>query len=123
MYLLWTKPFHRWMQREALNAADLRITALEISEGLVDAKLGAGLFKKRIALAGRGKRGGGRSIVAYRQGDRIIFLTGFSKNERADISPAELEALKLLGRCLLTLSIEDIQSALAAGQLQEGEPL
>ena len=37
-------------------------------------KNGGGLYKKRMALAGRGKRGGARTIVAYNKGDVFFFV-------------------------------------------------
>ena len=60
-------------------------------QGLVDADLGGHVVKKRIALPGRGKRGGARTIVATRMTDRWFFLFGFSKNERSDIDKDEMK--------------------------------
>jgi hypothetical protein len=56
-----------------------------------------GLRKRRIPLAGRGKRGGARLITLY-LGPHLpvyaVFL--FAKNERADLSPAQRRALSRL---------------------------
>jgi hypothetical protein len=53
-----------------------------------------GLRKRRIALPGRGKRGGARVITLY-LGDRLpvyaVFL--FAKNERENLSPAQTKIL------------------------------
>jgi hypothetical protein len=35
-----------------------------MAAGLIDADLGGGVLKKRVGLAGRGKRGGVRTLVA-----------------------------------------------------------
>lgn len=117
--LLRTRPFDRWAGAERIDDDDLRATADELMRGLMGARLGAGLFKKRIALSGRGKRGGGRTIVAYREGDRIIFLAGFAKNDRTDLAPAELKALRILGKRLLSLDSRELNDAIAAGFLME----
>ncbi len=89
--------FHRWARREGLADGSLCKAAAEIGDGLVDARLGGFLIKKRVGAAGRGKRGGYRTIVAYRQGDRLVFLYGFAKNEKDNISREEKEALRKLG--------------------------
>jgi hypothetical protein len=39
----------------------------------------------------------GPLFVAYRQGDRLVFLYGFAKNEKDNISREEKEALRKLG--------------------------
>jgi hypothetical protein len=71
--------------------------AAEIESGLVDARLGGFLLKKRIAIGGRGKSGGLRTILAHRQADRVVFLYLFGKNERDNITDMERTALSELG--------------------------
>lgn len=67
-----------------------------MSEGLIDANLGGGVFKKRVGIAGRGKRGGARTLVATNKGDRWFFVFGFEKNQRSNITDNELNALQEL---------------------------
>lgn len=76
----------------------------EIEKGHYEAHLAANLYKKRIALLGRGKRGGARTLIAMRKGDRAFFLYGFAKNKQASISNKELEVLKNLAHDYLNLS-------------------
>ena len=57
-----------------------------------------------MALPGRGKRAGARTLVATRRVDRWFFVFGFEKNERANVNPTELEALQALAGELLALS-------------------
>lgn len=57
-----------------------------MERGLIDADLGGGVYKKRIALPGRGKRGITRTLIATNRANRWIFLTGFEKMNEA-ISP------------------------------------
>jgi hypothetical protein len=89
--------FHRWAKGERLTDAKLCEAAAEIESGLVDARLGGFLVKKRVGAEGRGKRGGYRTIVAHRQGDRLVFLHGFDKNDKDNISQREKKALHKLG--------------------------
>ena len=57
----------------------------EFESGLFEASLGNQLFKKRIALSGRGKSGGTRTILFYQEGKKLIFCFGFSKNEQDNL--------------------------------------
>ena len=54
------RSFARWASRERISSAALIQAVTEMEAGLIDARLGAGLYKKRIGLPGRGKRGGAR---------------------------------------------------------------
>lgn len=90
----------------------------ELEAGLVDA-LGGYVYKKRIGLPGRGKRGGVRTLIAFRQGERAFFMYGYPKNERANISSVELETLRLLAKELLGYSEQGLVKAVNAGELIE----
>jgi hypothetical protein len=113
-----TKWFHRWAAKEGLVDASLGTAAVELEQGLADA-LGGYVYKKRIGLAGRGKRGGVRALVAFRQGERAFFMYGYPKNERANISSDELKALRLLAKVLLGYNEQDLAKAVKAGELIE----
>lgn len=113
-----TKWFHRWAAREGLTDTALQAAVMEMANGLADA-LGGHVYKKRIGLPGRGKRGGVRALIAFRRGDRAIYLYGYPKNERANISDRELEALRLLAAQLLSYSDQDIEKAISADELIE----
>lgn len=114
-----TRHFQRWMRKTELVDADLCKAIEEMSGGLVDADLGGGVVKKRIALAGRGKRGGARTLIATNRGNRWFFVFGFQKNERANISAEELEGLQNLAADLLALADSQLDEAAADGTLQE----
>ena len=91
----------------------------EMERGLIDANLGGGLVKKRVALPGRGKSGSTRTLVATNQLDRWFFIFGFEKNDRDNINAKELKALKTLAADLLRLSSAQIATAITAKALQE----
>ena len=87
--------------------------------GLIDADLGGNVVKKRIAMPGRGKSGGSRTLVATNRGARWFFVFGFEKNARDNINADELAALKKLARDLLKLNDSQLDEAAAVGALQE----
>ena len=86
---------------------------------VIDADLGGGVVKKRVALPGRGKSGGSRTLVATNQVDRWFFVFAFEKNERANISDKELEALRATAADLLKLSSDELDDAVVQEILQE----
>lgn len=90
-----------------------------MANGLFDADLGGGLFKKRIARPGQGKSGGYRTLVATNRGSRWVFVFGFPKNERSNIDTDEEEALKKLAAHLLSLTGQAMAKAKQAGELIE----
>ncbi|ODT96498.1 MAG: hypothetical protein ABS82_04335 [Rhodanobacter sp. SCN 67-45] len=107
------------MGKTGLADPDLFQSVIEMEAGLIDADLGGQLVKKRIALPGRGKRGGARTIVATNRGDRWYFIFGFGKNERANIDKHELRALQELASDLLGQDDKALAAALEADELVE----
>ncbi|MCO5730945.1 type II toxin-antitoxin system RelE/ParE family toxin [Rhizobium sp. SSA_523] len=88
--------FHNWAVAYDVTDATLCVAAREIENGLIDARLGGFLLKKRVAAPGRGKSGSYRTLVGHRQADRLIFVHGFAKNEADNISKSEKLALRKL---------------------------
>jgi hypothetical protein len=96
--------------------------AIERAErGLIDADLGGGLIKQRVARQGQGRSGGCRTIVAYRAKERAVFLFGFAKSERENISTDELLFLRELAKNWLAADAARIRAEIEAGNLQEIE--
>jgi len=85
----------------------------EVEHGLIDADLGGGVIKQRIARRGQGKSGGFRVVILYRRGARAFFVHGFAKSERANISQDELAALKELATEMLAYNEGEITKAVA----------
>lgn len=119
MAIYTTRWFDRWARRQGLAASSLCIAVREMANGLFDADLGGGLFKKRIARPGQGKSGGYRTLVATNKGNRWVFVFGFPKNERSNTDMDEEEALKKLAAHLLSLTAQAITKAKQAGELIE----
>ena len=114
-----TRHFSRWMRKTGLTEAALCKAVVEMDQGLIDADLGGGVMKKRVPLPGRGKSGGARTLVATNRGDRWFFVFGFEKNERANISAEELEALQAIAADLLKLAAKELHAQVETGALQE----
>lgn len=89
-----TRWFDRWTRKQGLTTQGLCRAVREMQNGLIDADLGSGLVKKRIARPGQGKSGGFRTLVATNKGNRWFFVFGFSKSERSNIDEDEEQALK-----------------------------
>ncbi len=90
MQLYKLKAFARFQRRERIADEALMRAVRSAEDGLVDADLGGGLIKQRIARSGQGKSGGFRTIIAYRRGNRAVFLFGFAKSERENLDDDEL---------------------------------
>jgi hypothetical protein len=117
-----TKWLARFVRRERIADASLREAIARAERGLVDADLGGGLIKQRVARQGKGRSGGYRMIVAYRARGRAVFLFGFAKNEQENIDPDELLSLREIAADWLAADAAKIAQALESEFLQEIEP-
>lgn len=115
------KAFNKWAAKEGLSDDVLLAAVDEMARGLVDADLGGHVVKKRVALAGRGKSGGVRTLLAYKVGNKAFFVYGFAKNVRANIKDEELKTLKRYARELLSYSDKLLTEAIKYGELIEVE--
>jgi hypothetical protein len=114
-----TKWFARFARKEDISDKKLSDAVREAEKGLIDGELGGGLIKKRVARAGKGKRGGYRTIIVYRAGILSVFVYGFPKSAKANLSAGELDAYQKLAQVYLSLSDADMAKALSAGELEE----
>ncbi len=114
-----TRHFSRWMRKTELTDNALCSAVNEMMQGLIDADLGGHVVKKRVGLAGRGKRGGARTLIATNQGNRWFFIYGFEKNDRANIADDELEGLQDIAAQLLALSVSQLDEAVQDASLKE----
>jgi len=80
-----TKWLARFARRERIADKSLREAIERAERGLIDADLGGGLIKQRVARQGQGRSGGYRTIIAYRAKERAVFFYGFAKNDRENI--------------------------------------
>ena len=119
MRLFKTKPFARFAAKEGIADAVLRDAIRRAEAGLVDADLGSGVIKQRLARPGQGKSGGFRSIVLFRRQATAFFVYGFAKNDRDNIDRQELKAFRLLAAEMLALNDKELQAAIKNGTITE----
>jgi hypothetical protein len=98
------KDFAKWAKKVGISDRVLLDTVLEMNRGLLGDRLGAHVYKKRLGIDGRGKRGGGRVVLLYRTDDVALFLHGYLKNENDEISENEVRQLRLFAQQFLVLS-------------------
>lgn len=114
-----TKPFTRFAEAEDLSDAEFCEAVGRANKGLVDADLGGGVIKQRLARQGQGKSGGFRAVVLFRQGQRAFFVYGFAKNERDNIKRDELMAFRKLAKTMLVLDDAALAAAAKNGTITE----
>ncbi len=114
-----TKTFARWA-RKVIGDSALCRAAREIEQGQFEADLGGGLCKKRIAVAGQGKSGSTRTLVAKKHRDAIFFLAGREKSDSgSDFSANEIDATKIIATALQSATVEKLEELIASEALKE----
>jgi hypothetical protein len=113
-----TKTLARFTKREAISDVSLVAAIENARRGLIDADLGGGLIKQRVARPGQGKRGGFRMLIGFRS-DRAVFLFGFAKNERDNIDDNQLTTLREIVASWFAADDKKIAQALKDGLLME----
>ena len=116
-----TKWFARFARRERITDERLREAIDRAERGLVDADLGGGLIKQRVARERQGRSGGYRMLVAYRAHGRAVFLYGFAKNEQENVGSDELLSLREIAAAWLDADADQVTEAIKAKELQEVE--
>lgn len=111
--------FERFARKQKLPDGVLREAIQRAEQGSIDADLGGGVIKQRIARPGQGKSGGYRTIVLYRQESRAFFIYGFAKSQQDNISDDEKAAFKHAAQHILSLSDERLTMMIEKGQFLE----
>jgi hypothetical protein len=114
-----TKEFSRFARKAKLGGDVLLEAAGAVAAGQWDADLGGGVFKQRVAREGSGKSGSFRTIIVFRIGGHSFLIRGFAKNEKANVTPKELKALKRYAAVLLGLDATALEKASTAGEIIE----
>jgi len=114
-----TKLFARFARRERISDGALCEAVSRVEKGLVDADLGGGVIKQRIARQGQGRSGGYRVLLAFRDKERTIFVYGFAKSDRDNIDDQELAVVREVSASWLAADTKMIGLALAHGLLIE----
>jgi hypothetical protein len=114
-----TKWFARFARREGISVENLLAAIERAEEGSVDADLGGGVIKQRVARRGEGRSGGYRTIIAFRAGQRAVFVFGFAKSERENIDENELDVARRLAAKWLGADSARLAKAIAEGEIKE----
>lgn len=114
-----TKWVGRFARRERISDSDLVEAVRRAERGLIDADLGGGIIKQRVARAGQGRSGGYRMVLVFKAERRAVFLYGFAKSERENIEDDELQTLREIGASWLAANAQRIAKALQENTLQE----
>lgn len=111
--------FAKFASREGISDATLVAAIDQANRGLIDADLGGGLIKQRVAREGGGKSGGYRTLVFFRHEERAIFAFGFAKSDKANLSVAELKVYKQAAKIVLALTQAQIDNEVREERLFE----
>ena len=119
MRILKSPWFAKYARKQAISDRALVEAVSRAESGLVDADLGGGVIKQRIAREGGGKSGGYRSIILFRAADRAIAVFAFAKSERANLTSKELAAFREIASAMLALSRAELDEKVKSGSLIE----
>lgn len=111
--------FGRFARKRRISAEVLWDAVDRAEKGLVDADLGGGVIKQRIARPGESKSKGYRCILLYRKGDKAFFVYGFPKSDLGNIRDDEQEQFKKAAKSILELSDKQIHQLIENGQFEE----
>jgi hypothetical protein len=114
-----TRWFERFARKEKIRDPVLADAVARAEKGQVDADLGGGVIKQRIAGLGKGKSGGYRTIIFFRRSERAVFAYGFAKSDRANIDANEEKQFRQAARHVLRLTEKQIEELVMAGDFVE----
>ena len=111
--------FHKFARKEKISDAMLCEAVERAERGQIDADLGAGLIKQRVARPGAGKSGGFRTLIFFRAEMRAVFAFGFAKSDMANLDDAEEAYLKKAAKLVLGFADAQMDAEVAAGRMFE----
>ena len=115
-----TRPVQKWAKGNGVTNKVLKDAAIEVADGQYDASHGAGVYKKRIASKdGKGKSGGGRTLLVWNNGDRIVYVFGFDKSEMDNVPAKALKAFKAQAREWKSLTDNEMKQAVECGAIKK----
>lgn len=111
--------FRRFARKERISDSDLREAVARAEAGRIDADLGGGVIKQRVARPGQGKSKGFRTIILFRQSERAFFVYGYAKSDRANLRQDEETAFKEAAKHVLNLSDEQLDALMDGDHFEE----
>ena len=111
--------FQKFARKEKISDAMLCEAVARAERGQIDADLGSGLIKQRLARPGAGKSGGFRTLVFFRTQQRAVFAFGFAKSDVANLDDADEAYLKKAAKLVLGFTDEQMDAEVVAGRMLE----
>jgi len=111
--------FERFARKQGIADKALLEAIARAERGLIDADLGGGVIKQRVARPGQGKSGGFRTLILYRTTERAFFVYGFAKSDRENIDDDEEAGFKKAAVHVLGLSEKHLAELITKGQFSE----
>ena len=111
--------FDRFARKEGISDKSVAQAIERAERGLIDADLGGGVIKQRVARPGHGKSGGFRTVVLYRTKERAFFVYGFAKSDRDNLSKGEEVQFRMAASHVLGLSGDQLEVLIGQGQFSE----
>jgi hypothetical protein len=111
--------FEKFARKQEIGDDVLRGAVERAERGLIDADLGGGVIKQRVAREGEGRSGGYRTIILFRADDRAIFVFGFVKSAQANLTPGDLVNFRKIAKPMLALTNAELDEKIASGSLTE----
>ena len=111
--------FSRFAEKEDISNEELKAVVAQLESGQIDADLGGGVYKQRIARQGEGKAGGYRVIVFFKNGDRSFFVFGFAKADMDNITQKQLKKMKETAKDLFLLTLNQLDELVNNGSFKE----
>ncbi|MBU0994905.1 MAG: type II toxin-antitoxin system RelE/ParE family toxin [Proteobacteria bacterium] len=111
--------FKRFARKNNITNAVLKKAISDAEKGIIDADLGGGVIKQRIARSGQGKSGGYRTIILFKKEDKAFFMYGFAKNDLDNLSQNEVKEYKKAAKIYLSMTDEQINAVIAEGEFTE----
>jgi hypothetical protein len=111
--------FAKFARKERIDDSTLSEAVERANKGLIDADLGGGLLKQRVAREGSGKSGGFRTLLFFQSGELAIFAFGFAKSDKANLSADELYEFKKAAQVILGFSQAELDALVEIGRLME----
>jgi len=104
--------FTRFAKKSRISDVALCKAVMNAERGLIDADLGGGVIKQRVAREGEGKSGGFRTMILFKTGTRAFFVHGFAKNKMDNISDNDLVLLRRLAAEMLNYNETELTQAI-----------
>jgi len=119
MRIFLTAWFERFARQHGIEDSALYDAISRANEGLIDADLGGGVIKQRIARRNEGRSRGFRSIILFRRDDRAVFVYGFAKSDRRNLRLDELEVYRSFADEVLGYEEADLAKVVGTSKWKE----